>query len=386
MQYSFSKLLRKNLLYLAFPVVLVLSVLLLLLQQVARLETFQTGTMEDTAEVKEFFNSGQRNVSVILPGLKSTGFSQMENDKERAEYFYRMEGKEMQLVLLKKSTANEYRRGELEKRPIHVRIVKDEVAARHIEREYANTLGISGESMDGICSVYIFDETEYPLMRIRILRISSISIAILLALLMIYVILATAFPALNHEARVLKRYGNVGRIVRRLDREMEKKLKFHQDNVTVTENYLIVSYISHIDVVQIDDIKYLSKHVEKRKRGLGRPIHVYRLTASNADDLYFEADFFDEETVNDVIYFMRGEPLLEYEEYVQKEREEEENEMAEKLREQEPEAVPAAEAEELNELFEEEQEEEQAEVAEDKTEENKENNSEENTEDNKEAE
>ena len=353
MHFSFSKLLRKNLLYMAFPVVLVLSVLLLLLQQVSRLEMFQTGTMEEPSQVKDYFASGRRNVSVILPGLKSAGFSEMENDREKAEYFYRMEGDEMQLVLLTKSSANAYRRGDLDRKLLRVRINRDEVTARHIEREYANSLGIPGDSMDGICSAYILDETEYPLTRIRILRYASITIAVLLGLLMLYVILATAFPALNHEARVLKRYGNVGRIIRRLDREMEKKLKFHQDNVTVTENYLIVSYITHIDVVQIDDIKYLSKHVEKRKRGLGRPIHVYRLTASNADDLYFEADFFDEETVNDVIYFMRGEPLLEYEEYVQKEREEEENVLAEQMSESEKEEVTEEEQQELEELFDE---------------------------------
>ena len=355
MQYSFSKLLRKNLLYMAFPVVLVLSVLLLLLQQVSRLEIFQTGTMEDTTRVKEYFASGQRNVSVMLPGLKSTGFSQMANEKEKAEYFYRMEGDEMQLVLLTKSTANAYRRGEYDRKAIRVRIIRDEVAARHIEREYANSLGLTGDSMDGICSVYVFDETEYPLMRVRILRYSSIVIAVLLILIMLYVILATAFPALNHEARVLRRFGNVGRIIRRIDREMERKLRYHQDNVTVTENYLIVSYISHIDVIQIDDIKYLSKHVEKRKRGLGRPVHVYRLTASNADDLFFEADFFDEETVNDVIYFMRGEPLLEYEEYVQKEREEEENVLAEQMSENEKEAVTEEEQQRLDGLFEQEE-------------------------------
>ena len=355
MQYSFSKLLRKNLLYMAFPVVLVLSVLLLLLQQVSRLEIFQTGTMEDTTQVKEYFASGQRNVSVMLPGLKSTGFSQMANEKEKAEYFYRMEGDEMQLVLLTKSTANAYRRGEYDRKAIRVRIIRDEVAARHIEREYANSLGLTGDSMDGICSVYVFDETEYPLMRVRILRYSSIVIAVLLILIMLYVILATAFPALNHEARVLRRFGNVGRIIRRIDREMERKLRYHQDNVTVTENYLIVSYISHVDVIQIDDIKYLSKHVEKRKRGLGRPVHVYRLTASNADDLFFEADFFDEETVNDVIYFMRGEPLLEYEEYVQKEREEEENVLAEQMSENEKEAVTEEDQQKLDGLFEQEE-------------------------------
>ena len=329
MQHSFSKLLRKNLLYMAFPVVLMLSALLLLLQQVARLEIFQTTAMEDLSLAETYYSSGERNVTVSLGDLRSAGFSLMEGDKEVAEYFYRREDGKLQLVLLKTSTAQRYLRGELEDRPVHLRIVKDEVAAQHIEYAYAASLGFEEKEIEGAFSAYIPDETQYPLTRIRILKITSIGLAVLLGLLMIYVILATAFPALNQEAWALKRYGGIARSIRRLDREMEKQLKYHQDNVTVTENYLIVSYITHIDVVRIDDIKYLSKHVERRRRGIGRSVHVYRLTASNAENLYFEADFQEEETVNDVIYYMRGEPLLEYEENVLQEKEAEENVLAE---------------------------------------------------------
>ncbi len=333
MQHSFRKLLRKNLLYMAFPVVLILSAFLLLLFQVSRLEAFQTHTMDDPSQIREYYNSGQKNVAVTLDGLKGTGVSVKEGEDEIAEYYYYVSGNRIQLVLLSDQTAKKLRTNDVKSLDMHAEIVKDEVTAGYLEREYANSLGIDRDEMEGFCSEYIFDETGYPLFRIRLIRISSIGVAVLLGILMLYVILATAFPALNHEARVLRKFGPVGRYIRKLDREMEKKLRFHQDNVTVTENFLIVSYLSRIDVVRIDDIKYLSKHVEKRKRGLARPIHVYRLTASNADDLYFEADFFDEEIINDVIYFMRGEPLLEYEEHVLKEKEEEENEMAEQQQE-----------------------------------------------------
>ena len=351
MQHSFNKLLRKNLLYLAFPVVLVLSILLLLLQQVARLEVFQTTSMDDLSLVKTLYASGERNVSVTLGDLQSAGFSQTEGDKETAEYFYRKVNGKMQLVLLKTSTAQKYRKGELAGGEVRVRIGKDEVAAQHIEHAYAASLGFSQGEMTGVFSPYILDETQYPLTRIRILRIASISLSALLGLLMIYVILATAFPALNQEAWILKRYGGVARTIRRLDREMEKQLKYHQDNVTVTENYLIVSYITRIDVVRIDDIKYLSKHVERRRRGIGRQIHIYRLTASNGEDLYFEADFNEEDIVNDIIYYMRGEPLLEYEENVRREKEAEENALAEQESESEKEAVSEEKQKELEELF-----------------------------------
>lgn len=350
--HSYRKLLRKNLLYIAFPVVLVLSALLLLLLQTSRLEMFTFREMEESKTEEMYYKAGQRNVVIHFNDLKSAGFSQMSGDKKSGEYFYHMEDGRIKLVLLTTSTAEKYRAGKMNQKPIYVRIVKDEVTVRHFEGEYAETLGIGQEELEGIGSPYVFDETEYPRIRILILRIASYAISGLLGALMIYVILAMIHPAFCFEAWSLKQYGKVSRMIRRLDREMGKKLRFHQDNVTVTENYLIVSYISRIDVVRIDDIKYLSKHVEKRRRGLAKPIHVYRLTASNADDLFFEADFFDEEIINDVIYYMRGEPLLEYEEQIRKEKEEEEDQIADRVSLEEKRQQELEEAKrELDELF-----------------------------------
>ena len=327
MQHGFRRLLQKNLLLLTLPGVLVLAGLLLLLGQVSRLEHFQTVEMEDSSYAKEYFLSEQRNVEVRLDGLTATGFSYFVGDQEEGEYFYRLRNDVMELVLLKKSSANRLRSGETDSDIYNVRLIKDDVTSGYILSEYADALGIGAEELSGLGSVYIFDETAYPLVRIRILRISMIALAVMLGILVVYVILATAFPVLNFEAGCLKRYGSKNRYIRKLDREIAKKLKLHQDNVIVTENFLIVSYLTKIDVVRIDDIRYLSKHVEKRRRGVGRPVYVYRLTASNADDLYFEADFFDEGIINDVIYYMRGEPLLEYEELSEQERLKEEAEL-----------------------------------------------------------
>ena len=327
MQHSFRKLLRKNLLYVTFPLVLILSALLLVVFQISRLEMFRTTALSDYTKVGDYYAAEQKNVTITVSNLKSLGFSRTDGEKKTAEYFYRIENGRLQLFVLSEASARRYRSNQMENRPLTVRIEKDEVTAQYIEREYAQSLGFTSDDLEGFCSVYVLDETAYPRMRIVIVRVAVITFSVLLGLLMLYVILALSFPTLNYQAWTLKRFGHIGRYIRKIDREMDKKLRYHQDHVTVTENYLIMSYISRIDVVRIDDIKYLSKHVEKRRRGGGRPIYVYRLTASNADDLYFEADFFDEGIINDVIYYMRGEPLLEYEELSEQERLQEEAEL-----------------------------------------------------------
>ncbi len=334
MQHGFRRLLQKNLLLLTLPVVIVLAALLLLLGQVSRLEHFQTVTMQDSAYAEEFFLSGQRNVEVSLPGLTSTGFVYMVGDKEQGEYFYRIHKDMMEVVLLESDTAAKQRAGAVEGDLFTVRLIKDDVTAGYILREYAQAMGTPAEEFFAMGSVYLFNEIAYPRTRILVLKIVLVSLTVLLGVVVLYVLLATAFPVLNYEALVLRRFGKTGRYIRKLDREMEKKLKMHQDNVWVTENFLVVSYLTHIDVVRIDDIKYLSKHVEKKRRGVGRPVRVYRLTASNSDDLFFEADFFDEGIVNDVIYYMKGEPLLEFEEISERERLEEEERMEEVIAEE----------------------------------------------------
>ena len=322
MQHRFRRLLQKNLLLVTLPIVLALTSLILVLGKVSRLEHFQTETMEDTSEAREFFLSGRRNVEVQLDGLTSTGFSYVVGDTEAGEYFYRIKNGVMEIVLLDKSTADELRSGKRESKSYLVRIIKDDATATYIEQQYADALGVPREELLGLGSVYLFDEIAYPMVRIVVLKISLYSLSVILVLLVAYVLLATAFPVLNFEARVLKKYGKVNRYIRKLDREIAKKLKMHQNNVMVTKNFLIVSYLTHIDVVRLDDVKYLSKHVERRKRKMGHRNAVYRLTASNGEDLYFEAVFFDEGVINDVIYYMRGEPLLEYEERAKQDEEE----------------------------------------------------------------
>lgn len=349
MQHRFRRLLQKNLLMLTLPGVLVLASLLLLLGQVSRLEHFQTEHLPDTKDARDFFLAGQRNVEVQLDDLRSTGFIYKSGDSEEGEYFYRIDDDAMEIVLLKKKTAAQLITGKRDNNTYLVRLIKDDVTAGYIEQQYAEALGMSKAEFSGLVSSYIFDEVAYPRLRILLLQIVMVGLAVILGFLLLYVILATAFPVLNHEAQVLRRYGKVGRYIRKLDREMDSKLKMHQDNVIVTENFLIVSYLSHIDVVRIDDIKYLSKHVEKRRRRMGRPITVYRFTASNGEDLYFEADFFDEGVINDVIYYMRGEPLLEYEEMSEQERAQEEAMMQDAIAE---ERSREAEADLEKELFE----------------------------------
>lgn len=345
MKHGFRGLLQKNLLLLILPAVFILVAFVLVLVQISRLEHFQTGVLEDTSYAKEYFLSGQRNVEVYLDDLHSTGFVYVIGDKEEGEYFYRIRKGTMELILLTKSSAARVRNG-LDGDTYRVRLIRDDATAAYIEQEYADAMGIARGELAGLGGVYLFDEVAYPRVRILLLRIALITLSSILVALMLYTVLAVAVPALNWEAGVLRRFGKRSQMIRRLDHEMEKHLKMHQDNVIITEKYMIVSYLTHIDVVRIDEIKYLSKHVEKRRRGVGRPMNVYRLTASNGQDMYFEADFFDEGIINDVIYYLHGESLLEYEEMQEQARIDEEERLQDELEEEQArEAIRDAERE-----------------------------------------
>ena len=81
MQHSFRKLLRKNLLYVTFPLVLILSALLLVVFQISRLEMFRTTALSDYTKVGDYYAAEQKNVTITVSNLKSLDGRGEENGR-----------------------------------------------------------------------------------------------------------------------------------------------------------------------------------------------------------------------------------------------------------------------------------------------------------------
>ena len=133
-----------------------------------------------------------------------------------------------------------------------------------------------------------------------------LSPVIVCVLILIYAFLVWVCPSLHSQTRQLEKYGNVSEVIRELNYELRNNLVYAKENIYITDNYMIVSYLTKTDVIKLDMIKYLSKNlVDKSELPFGKK-EVFRLTMSNPEKLFYEVDFTSEEFIDDVVRYVRG--------------------------------------------------------------------------------
>lgn len=305
----FTKMLVRNLILMAIPLALIISAAFLSVSHMRKMDDAKVYDMEDIGAAEEFYTLGKVNVRLRISDLVYSGFDYISKDKKLGSYFYSFNNGRISLYLLDNDMSERVREAaEGTAFTVKFRIVKDELTAGYIVSEYAETLGLMEHTDGEASSIYVLDQLRFPEMWIRILKIVYYALIASLIMLGLYILIAFYRPQILKQARELKRFGSVKSVVADLDYEMKNKLLYQSDNIFVTDSYLIVAYVSRIDVVYLDDVKYMSKHEElKKNRLFGGKKKTYRLTLSNVEKMYFEMFIDDEQTIDDVAYYIQGE-------------------------------------------------------------------------------
>ena len=305
----FTKMLVRNLILMAIPLALIISAAFLSVSHMRKMDDAKVYNMEDLSEAEEFYTLGKVNVKLRISDLIYSGFDYYSDDKKLGSYYYIFRDGKISLFLLDNNMSERIKEaGEGTAFTVKFRIVRDELTAAHIISEYTESLGLKEQTEGEASSVYLLDQLRFPEMWIKMLEVFYYILIAAMVLLGLYLIVAFYRPQILKQARVLKRFGNVKRVVADLDYEMKKRLLYQSDNIFVTDSYLIVAYVSRIDVVYLDDVKYMSKHEElKRSRLFGGKKKTYRLTLSNVEKMYFEMFIDDEKTIDEVAYYIQGE-------------------------------------------------------------------------------
>ena len=294
----------RNLILMAIPMAFILFAALITVSHMRKMDDAQVYDMDDANLAEEYYLTGKVNVLVRISGLQYSGFDYKVGDKIKGSYFYLYRGGKMNIFLLDNDMTERVKKAEEGSAfSVKFRIVKDELTTDHILSEYMETLGLNTDSKEDAVSVYVLDQLRFPKMWIVMLDVFYYILQGAIAILLLYLIVAFYRPQILKQARVLKRFGKVKSVVADLDYEMRNELLYQSDNIFVTESYLIVAYVSRIDVVYLDDVEYMSKH-EETKRG-GR-MKTYRLTLSNVEKMYFEMFIDDEQTIDEVAYYIQG--------------------------------------------------------------------------------
>lgn len=315
---KFSSLLVRNTIMLLVPPVAAIFMAVLVAFRMADLREYNFYRLDSLSNLETYINNYMLNVSFDVKGIKPAGYDYTVNGKKQGEYYYIYQDDQIWLFAMKFSGIEKLKKGDT---LINFRITTDTQVTEKVMKDLAESFGAKEKNMTGFVNPVILNEFEYP--RYKIIAMQGILYGgtAVFAVLFLYMILVIIFPALSIDAKRLSQYGKRRDVIKQINEELKDKLLYRGEDAYVTEGFLITYLGNGIQVVKLDDVKYLSKHVEEKK-GFFSNRKIYKLAASNVDKLYYEHEFLEEEVIDNIIYYIRREDIVDETEEIERKSDE----------------------------------------------------------------
>ena len=215
--------------------------------QLGILDKNKTYELADVDDTELYYNVGKTNVSVELgDGLTYSGFDYKVEDKIKGHYFFLPKDSIMYLFILDEDTAYLVNRGK--SAGIRATLVEDSAAAKYIESELSEQMDIGEDSLSGYVKEIIISQPDYPYFRIKLIGYVRKLSVYLIAITLLYFILAALIPELN----MLFKLGNLAKsrkeLISIMDKELSDNLEDVNRSVYTTRDYIIHAYISYINI------------------------------------------------------------------------------------------------------------------------------------------
>lgn len=302
----FRKLLLKNTFAIMVPAMLLCVVLIFLMLKFPVLKKIQDITISPEENLNEtleqLIKAETTNVRYTANNIKYTGVDYLVNRKVKGAYYYRIEDNQLQFFVVATKKPEEI----IESIELRGKAICDDVVTEYIVNQYARETGLDFSMLYSISSPYIISEVDYPYSFTLLVYIMMVIPVILCILILCYTVIIWLAPAIHPQAKQLREYGSIYAVIDELDSQLKYKLIFKKNNIYITDDYMIVSYLSKTDVVKLDDIKYMSKNLIDEPRALHRKGDIYRLTMSNPEKFFYEVDFSSEELIDTVVANIMG--------------------------------------------------------------------------------
>ncbi|MCR5213307.1 MAG: hypothetical protein K6E10_02755 [Eubacterium sp.] len=248
----FRKLIRRNLIAMIFPVIVMEVLLIFMTIQVGLLDDYNTFHIDSLEDGEIYYTEGKKNISFDIVGpLEYSGYEVTSEDKRIGKYYYQFNGDNMRLFVLKDETIRKINSGETV--TVNARLVLDKVTAAYIEDEYSEETGLGQGVFEGFIDPMIMDELQYPEYRIKGIQYAGILAKILFISTMAYFILALIFPLFASGYNKRKLFKSRLSMLRILDDELDNRLIEKNGAEYITENYIIYAYLSHVEVLKRQD-------------------------------------------------------------------------------------------------------------------------------------
>lgn len=300
----FRRLLFKNTLAYVLPTLVLICVLIVLVLKFPVTERIQNISIEKTDNLSEeldlLYKSNRTNIVYEVDNIYYTGIDYREDGEQRGAYYYNIDEGGVNFFLIKTHAPTQI----IESKRIRAQLVKNEIMVDYIIDKFVENSDLSQQLLEGFTTSYILSEVDYPYAFITLIYIVIFLPIVAGVIVVVYTVLIALMPALHPQAKQLEEYGQVRNVIKELDYDMRYNLLYHKNNIYITDNYMIVNYLTKTDVIKLDLVKYMSKNSVEPEGGIYKGRQIYRLTFSNPEKLFYEVDFLREDLVDTVVEYI----------------------------------------------------------------------------------
>lgn len=249
----FTKLLRRNLIMMLFPILVMEVLIIFMILQLGILPEYSSKRIDNISGVNTLYKEGVKNISfsydvASLGDPEYVGFDEEANGEKIGGYYYIYEGDSIRLFVLTDETSKILTSGN--GADICASLEEDEVKGKYIESELSERLGLGDSVFDGFVDPVIINETSYPAFKIAFADYSIYVIVGIMVLTLVYGVIAFVFPSLMFGLDCKEFAKNKSELISMMNEEMQERLVEHEGSEYTTENYKIYAYVSHIEIIK----------------------------------------------------------------------------------------------------------------------------------------
>lgn len=283
----------KNTIAIFVPSIIVFVIILLFTNAYPIIYYMMPHSVTTLEEMEQRFDQGCYNVQMTVSEMKYTGYDYYEDGKRTGAYYYSFI--ENKCVFFLMQTKNP--KPVIEDRVLRGIMLDNSASLEAMLNGFAKDLRLPPDAFHSFVNPIMVSEVEYPRLKIFLVVLLVIIPYVAAALLIVLSVLWTIQPFRHPSAKQLIEFGERKLVFEELRSQMKNRLLQHNYNYYITEEYLVISNWFTTDVIRIDFIRYISRHVIKKANGK----QVYRLTMSNPEKMFYEKDFSVESCADEIM-------------------------------------------------------------------------------------
>ena len=245
----FKGLIRRNLIATIIPVIVMEVLVIFMTIQLGLLDEYRCYSVGAGDDLGIMYLEGRKNICMSVSGpLEYAGYDVVSDKGKLGTYYYRFDGKSIQLFVLKDETMRKINSGS--DIQLYAKLIEDKVTSSYIENGYNDEAGMGEGVFDGFVNPLIINELEYPVIKVDGIKIMGVTAKVLVILTVLYMILAYIFPVISFGYSKRGLFRSRSEMIEALNQEADEKLEEKNGSEIITENYVIYAYLSHLDVIK----------------------------------------------------------------------------------------------------------------------------------------